>query len=265
MTALVLGGTTEGRLLSTRLARAGVPTTACVATPAGADAYGDVPAGLSLHVGRLDRDGFAALLGRGFSIVVDATHPYAVEASENARAACAATGTPYLRVVREASSYEGCIVVDDLPGAVRAIRRPGNVLATTGSAGVRAYTALPDWRERLYVRVLDDAASVAACREAGLAADHVLTGRGPFTLQDNVACIEARSIATLVTKDGGRAGGFDEKVAACRECGVDCVVVARPVAETGVRVEDALAAAILADRGGSPIRDERGATCVSPS
>ena len=43
----------------------------------------------------------------------------------------------------------------------------------------------------------------------------------------------------LVTKDGGRAGGFEEKAAAAREAGAELVVIGRP-AETGYTLEEIL-------------------------
>ena len=47
-------------------------------------------------------------------------------------------------------------------------------------------------------------------------------------------------IQWMVTKDGGAAGGFAEKVAAARQTGVELVVIGRP-AETGESLEQIVA------------------------
>lgn len=257
MKVLVLGGTTEGRELGDRLAAAGVDTTVSVATAAGAAIYGarggpvapvgppdgnGLPPGNllrpSVRIGRLGRAELARLLVE-YDILVDATHPYAVDASENARAACEDARVEYLRVVRPASDYTGCIVVETVDDAARAIPNDGNVLVTTGTKDIARYLEIPGWRDRVFVRVLNDPESIDACIDLGLAHDHVLVGLGPFTLDQNIEAIEAHAIRTLVTKDGGLAGGFDEKVEAARRCGVDCIVVARPLVESGLTVGEA--------------------------
>ncbi len=53
--------------------------------PAGAEEQGET-AGITVHCGRLDADAMAALL-QGAALCVDATHPYAVEATSNIRVA----------------------------------------------------------------------------------------------------------------------------------------------------------------------------------
>ena len=52
--------------------------------------------------------------------------------------------------------------------------------------------------------------------------------QGPFSCQLNKALIEQFHIRYLVTKDGGAAGGFAEKVQAAAETGVQLVVLRRP-------------------------------------
>ena len=95
---VIFAGTTEGRRLSEILADAGIAHTVCVATEYGeivmreqtdAEAAGTKGQPLvSLHRGRMDRQQMEEFLrNEGYEIVVDATHPYAVEATKNIRAA----------------------------------------------------------------------------------------------------------------------------------------------------------------------------------
>ena len=98
MSILILGGTTEGRLLARELSRRGLPAWVSVATPLGAEELSGLP-GITPLVGRKTEGEMAALL-RGFSRCVDATHPYAAEVSANIRAACAEAGVPLRRLLR---------------------------------------------------------------------------------------------------------------------------------------------------------------------
>ena len=52
--------------------------------------------------------------------------------------------------------------------------------------------------------------------------------QGPFGTALNCAVIKQYRIAWLVTKDGGRAGGFAEKLEAARRTGAKVVLIRRP-------------------------------------
>ena len=51
-----------------------------------------------MHCGRLTTEEMTALL-QGAALCVDATHPYAVDATKNIRAACAVAGVEYLSLI----------------------------------------------------------------------------------------------------------------------------------------------------------------------
>ena len=64
--------------------------------------------------------------------------------------------------------------------------------------------------------------------------------QGPFSLALNKALITQFQIRYLVTKDGGAAGGFAEKVQAAADTGAQLVVLRRPP-ETGEKETQILA------------------------
>ena len=76
--------------------------------------------------------------------------------------------------------------------------------------------------------------------ECGFKGKNLIAMQGPFTEDMNVAMLKMLDARYLVTKDTGAAGGFPEKLAAARKCGVQCVVVARPLEETGLSFDDCL-------------------------
>lgn len=95
MRAVIFSGTTEGRVFSKQLAALGAEVLVSVATPLGAEEQGE-RSGITVHCGRLTSEEMTALL-QGADLCVDATHPYAVEATRNIRAACKTAGTEYRR------------------------------------------------------------------------------------------------------------------------------------------------------------------------
>lgn len=236
MKIFVFGGTTEGRELAGALAALGHAVTVSVATPLGAEELRAI-AGISVLIGRRLPDEMAELLA-GYALCVDATHPYAVEASRNIRAACETAGVPLRRLARAASGETDCVQVDSCAAAAAFLAKTeGNILLTTGSKELSAFGGLAP--ERLFARVLPTHEGVAACESLGLAHRNILALQGPFTQKMNEAMLEQYHIRWLVTKDGGRAGGFAEKIAAAQHTGAGVVLVARPQ-DSGSTMEEIL-------------------------
>lgn len=237
MSILIFGGTTEGRLLAQALSRRCIPCTVSVATPLGAEELEGLD-GVRVLVGRRDDEAMQRLLS-GFSRCVDATHPYAVEATANIARACARAHVPLRRLLRKASAPEDWVQADSLEAAARYLSgQEGNILLTTGAKGLAAFSRLEG--ARLYPRVLPVADSLQACLDARIPTRNIIAMHGPFTQGLNEAILEQFSIRWLVTKDGGGAGGFAEKVRAARARNVGVIVVGRP-RETGDGFEQVLA------------------------
>lgn len=237
MNILIFGGTTEGRVLADRANALGAEVTVSVATLLGAEELAGVD-GVRVLTGRLDRSGMEALLPR-FDLCVDATHPYAVQATANIHTACETAGVPLRRLLRPASKTEGVVQVESCAQAAEFLSgTQGNVLLTTGSKELSAFARLE--RERLFARVLPTHEGLSACEGLGLPHSHILALQGPFSQKLNEAMLEQYRIAWLVTKDGGQAGGFGEKLAAAHNAGAGLVLVERPPDE-GDGLEEILA------------------------
>lgn len=226
MKLVIFSGTTEGREFSRAAAALGAAVTVCVATDLGAEEQGSAP-GVTVHAGRLDADEMAALL-RDAALCVDATHPYATEATHNIRAAAGMAGVEYHRLLRRASELPAGSVV--LPGAGEAAAyladKAGRILLTTGAKELPAFAALDP--ARLYPRVLPTLAGITACEAAGVPHRNIIAMQGPFTLGLNAALLQQFEIDYLVTKDGGAQGGFAEKAEAAAQCGAQLIVLRRP-------------------------------------
>lgn len=232
----VFAGTTEGRRLVELLEGAPAAVTACVATEYG-EALLSPRENLTIRAGRMTQAEMAALLAReGFDLVVDATHPYAAQVTENIAGACRETGTDYLRLLRgRGETPEEAVCVPDVPAALAFLAgTEGTILLTTGSKELGAWAALPDFARRVYARVLPMESSLAACRAAGLGPERIIAMQGPFSRELNAATLRWTGAKYLVTKDTGRPGGFEEKAAAVRDGGAALVVVGRPPQREGL-------------------------------
>lgn len=244
----VFAGTTEGRRLIEFLSGRQVEVTACVATE-----YGEalLPAAENVNISakRLSENEILALLSDiPFDMVIDATHPYAAAVTESVFNACKAANVEYLRLLRENSvEAADAFYFPDTASAVEFLSGVGgNILLTTGSKELAEFAAITDFSERVYARVLPMEDSLRLCREAGIKPAHIIAAQGPFSTEMNTAMLKFVSAEWLVTKDGGRAGGFDEKLAAVRAAGAKAVVIGRPPQKSGVSFSEA--AALLNER-----------------
>lgn len=232
----LFAGTTEGRRLAELLRETPLSAYVCVATE-----YGEtlVPQGgnIEVHAGRLNRAEMAELFAREkFRLIVDATHPFAAEATANIAAAAKEAGVERIRLVREADeTVQGAAYAASIAEAAERLKgTEGNILLTTGSKELFPFTAIPDYRERLYARVLPMQRSLAACEAAGIPPAHVIAMQGPFSEELNRALIRMTGAKHLVTKDSGPSGGFLEKAAAARKEGASLLVIGRPPERDGM-------------------------------
>lgn len=254
MRVLLFGGTSEGRELALWLSGLGVSVTACAATRYGGDLLPRAE-GIRPLVGRMDQGRMAEEMRRGgYDCVIDATHPYAAEATENIAGAAKETGVKILRFVRDGGDIgKDCAMAADMRGAAaRCQSLEGNILLTTGSKELDAFSS-PALFARCFPRVLPDVASLTRCLELGFPRRNILCMQGPFSKALNVAIIKQYDIKVLVTKITGADGGFREKLEAAEETGCKTVVIERPLRERGYampEIKDAIDGLIKAEGGG---------------
>lgn len=228
---VIFSGTTEGRLLAELFAAAEIPVTVCVATEYGKEVMTPDPF-ITIHSGRMDASQMTGFMqDTRAELVYDATHPYAVEVSENIRRACDSCGIPYKRIERQTpvETHDDYSVthVKSLHEAVQILElSDGNIFLTTGSKELKDFISL---RDRLYVRVLPSAEAIGICDDCGIEKSHIIAEQGPFTYDENLAVIRRYGIGVLVTKNSGRNGGYDEKLRAAEAAGIPVITIDRPV------------------------------------
>lgn len=244
---IVFSGTTEGRTLSDALSAHKIKHIVCVAGTYGEEMMKEDPSRV-VHVGRMDADEMKDYFKTNLSndaIVIDATHPYASEVTENIKAACKASNLKYVRVIRsgDESVAEGFPKYASSEDCAKALNKTdSNILLTTGSKELGVYSDVvsKEVLGRTYVRVLPSIESLEICEKAGIEKSHIIAMHGPFSKDMNAALIRQYSIKHLVTKESGGAGGFDEKILAARDEGITAHIIERPSKEEGVSTGDAL-------------------------
>lgn len=222
---VIFSGTTEGRRLSAELATEGASIIVCVATEYGREEQGVIP-GVAVHTGRMETDEMFSLV-KDAAACIDATHPYAAVVSQNIREACQRAKVSYIRLLRgESDMPDGCVRAASAAEAVEFLKKTeGNILLTTGAKELHCYASLGG---RLFPRVLPSVESITACMDAGIPRANIIAMQGPFSRELNEALLRQFDIKYMVTKDGGAAGGFAEKVEAALECHAVPLVIARP-------------------------------------
>ena len=237
---LVFAGTTEGYEICRFLADHKIETKGFVATEYGSKSLTENEF-LTVQTGRLDAaDMEEVFLQEKPEMVLDATHPYAAEVTVNIRTACENTQTAYYRVLREAGEHEDrAVYVDSVQAATDYLNQTqGNVLLTTGSKELVGFTGMKDYQNRLYARVLSLPNVMKACAELGFEGKHLIGMQGPFSRELNAAMLRQYDCRYLVTKDTGKAGGFQDKIDAALECDAVPVIIGRPLKEEGMSVRE---------------------------
>ena len=223
---LLFAGTTEGRNLAEFLEKNQIPTEVCVATQYG-ETLLEEGKYLHVHAGRLDETEMEQQIQKQqITLVIDATHPYAVIVSQNIRRACSRTGTEYIRLARKETDASWKQEMEDVTevasvaeAAAFLAKKEGRIFAATGSKELSAYQVIPDYQDRVVARVLSTPEAVSECAMLGFSGKNLICMQGPFTEDLNVAMLRQAQASWMVTKESGKAGGFLEKLRAAKKAG----------------------------------------------
>lgn len=237
---LVFGGTTEAR----ELLESGLPMYYSAATEYGTAITGEAPNAVHL-TGRMDRVGIVSFIkNNNITFVIDATHPYASEVSANIKEACCKTDTKLVRVARaKTPAPQKTVTVASCKKAAEYLDKTEDIaLITVGSKELHEFTSVHDYKTRLYPRVLPVISSVSECEKLGFDPKHIIAMHGPFSEELNSALLRSTKATVMVTKDGGKSGGTEEKYSAAEKNGVRIILIQRPE-ESGITVKEAISLA----------------------
>lgn len=234
---LIFGGTTEGRLLASFCDENNLEATVCVTSQYGAELI-DRSDKIKVVTGKLDACQMQKMIYDGnYKKVIDATHPYALEATANIKKSCKLCNVLYYRVCREESDIVSGVCVNDNDELIAYLNSNDKViLSTLGSKELPLLKNVHNYSERVWIRVLEADKIAEYCESLGFSKERMIMGKGPFSVAQNICHIKMSNAKILLTKDSGLRGGYPEKVGATEECGIELVTLKRP-AETGYTLE----------------------------
>jgi len=184
------------------------------------------------------------------SVVVDATHPFAAEVSQNAISAADEAGIMYLRYERpetELARLPSDLILPDENDLLLAVKdhetaaglvvsmqkraqKKLTVMLTTGAKSLemyaREFSQNPDIE--MVARLLPTAENLELCARNHVQQKNIVAMQGPFHKELNKELFIKYNVDVLVTKESGPAGSTDEKILAAGELGVKTIVVGRP-------------------------------------
>lgn len=213
---LLLGGVTEALAIARTLASQHVYSLAGI---------GRVPTDLRCQVrvgGYGGAEGLAQFIrDEGISLLIDATHPYAAQISQNAATAAHLSGTPcwaFRRPAWQAQVGDDWREVDDWDDLVEALKPFHRPLFTLGREPLQHLDEIP--AEQFWtLRALEVYPGNERCE--------VIGARGPFLIDDERALFERRDIDVLISKNSGSTA-TEPKLEVARERGVPVLILKRP-------------------------------------
>jgi precorrin-6A/cobalt-precorrin-6A reductase len=232
---LVMGGTSEARDLIENLDNSQVVYTTITANTTHLSRFNKLP---KIHlVGPLDSIQLVNII-KNYEIkyLIDATHPFAVNASSNAIDACNECRIPYFRLERprvEIPASDLIRIVSDFNGAVRVIQELEGVQRILLSIGVKHLEyfleLFEDESREVYCQVLDVPESLEMARSYGIPLDRILTANGVPTVENIYRILQEFQLDLMVFKESGYQGGTDAKIEAGMMTNTRMISIDRPL------------------------------------
>lgn len=168
---------------------------------------------------------FAYLKAEQITHVIDATHPFAAQMSENAVLACAKARVPLLALTRPAWRPEAADQwqsVPDIPAAAAALpAQKQNVMLAIGRMHLDLFAAQA--QHHYLLRLVDPPAQALALPDST-----VIVSRGPFSKKQDIALMREHEVEIVVSKNAGGSGAY-AKIEAARQLSLPVIMIERPI------------------------------------
>lgn len=228
----VFSGTSDGNALARELAGDYNPLVVSTASEYGGEIVRERCPGVTVWAGRQGVEARRrALRNSEARVIVDATHPYAQQMSEQLMGLAEELAIPYLRYERPgAEGEQGALWCESVAQAAeKAVSIGRRIFLATGSKDLATFLQAPGAGDReWFVRLTPEPALIRRAVELGVPRDHILAMQGPFSEAFNTALWRDQRIDCVVTKDSGEAGGFSAKARAAAALDLPLIVIRRP-------------------------------------
>lgn len=239
-TILILGGTREAAALAGRLAARAA--TRVISSLAGRTREPAPLAGETRIGGFGGAAGLAKFIGgNGVDTLIDATHPFAAQISDNAADAAAMAGVPLLRLARPAWQREpgdDWVGVATLDEAANRIPARATAFLALGSQHLAAFARRDD--VAFVVRMVDPPEAPPPFAQSTL-----VLGRPSTDAGEEAAMLSAHGVTVIVCRNSGGRGAF-AKLLAARKLKLPVIMIERPPAPAGGRTFQTVEALLAA-------------------
>lgn len=224
---LVLGGTSDSLSIASNLEKQGFNIVFSVVSD-----YGEQLATKKVTrvvKGRMPEERMVQFVEENqIELILDATHPFASIVSKIAIQVASKQNVPYFRYERPSVDMKNAIQVASNKAACDWVKNNvlGTVYLTTGSKTLKYFRDELSL-ERIMARVLPTSEVLNETENLGFQAHQIEGVKGPFSIEMNKAFIRKNNAQVMITKESGVTGGILEKIAACFELGIPCVVIMR--------------------------------------
>lgn len=226
----IIGGTSEARHLIHSL-EGKKDFVVSVATYSGAEML----EGVKVIIRRMNQQEMVQFIKDGaIDTVIDMSHPYALEVTQNAQEACMETGVNYIRYNRLTADTKDCVYFASVEACAEFLKTiKGCVYFTTGIKNIKDFEKVRGENRFIY-RVLPSLFSIQECIDNHVRMEDIVAILGPVSEELNYQMFKDFKADYVIMKDSGKEGGTAEKILACRRLGIVPVVITRHSEEIGI-------------------------------
>lgn len=169
------------------------------------------------------------------NIIIDATHPFAINATKTAITASDLASINYIRFERPSLinniTGDSVYFVSSFIEAGELIKNRFLNKCVLNLGGVANLHILREYipKENLFIRIIPVKSSIDKCYEMGLSGEQIIAMQGTFSKEFNKSLFKEISAEIIVTKESGATGGFLDKINAAIELSIPVIVINRPV------------------------------------
>lgn len=170
-----------------------------------------------------------------YDVLIDSTHPFAINGTKSAIEASKIANVPYIRFERlflktGKVDRENIYHVKSFEDAGKLIAnnwKDENILHLAGVNTIEDVLKAVATKH-FYARVLPVESSIEKCRNLGLSGEHIIAMQGTFSKEFNKSLMRELDAKIIITKESGSAGGVPSKLSAANDLGIIVILVDRP-------------------------------------
>lgn len=228
---LILGGTHEGKKISALLNEMGVSHQLSVMTDLGKKTYEDVNTQCIVRQ-FTEATLYNHIRAEQINIVIDATHPHALEIKKVAKYACNKAAIKYIRYERPAvitettmmenlSSYK---TMNEIICALKQQQKSDDKYLITGTKHIKSfYEVFP--KENCFFRIMPSVYSLKICEEFDVPLRNIIAIKAPYPLQLNLSIFATYGITHFIFKNSGEGSAYESNLEAIRNSKVQGLVL----------------------------------------